>query len=339
MDHATRIDTDQMMDMIRAMKAQEAKHYSLPGEYWETCFDLNIISLVEEDSSEGTEAECECDEADESDVPCIENYMEWRGRMIEWFFDVAKTCKYQTETIEVAINTMDRFMANSPRGNRIMQRSNEYQLVSMTSLYIATKTYEQECLSQGHVLKFTDQRYSVERLNRLEMEILQTLDFRVNPPTQTAYVKSLLSLIPNSVIIDKIQVQCLAAEQIEASLPETPFLPIQTSTAAFCAVMNAIQICLPTYMCDSAFQLHRIFRNVLEMDLSAAYSEYLETIQEELSLLIVFEDDDEGDVCEGDQHQTEEAVPKSRLPKRPEQPLQPINHVVDSPTFVSAMAA
>ncbi|KAL3939758.1 MAG: hypothetical protein SGARI_001254 [Bacillariaceae sp.] len=120
---------DQMVETIRAMNAQETKHYGLAGDYWETCFDLDIVSIVEEkETSLGDDGDSDSEEEDDLEAPCMSTYMEWRRRMITWFFDVATTCEYQTETIEVAINTMDRFMANSPRGNRIMQRSNEYQL-------------------------------------------------------------------------------------------------------------------------------------------------------------------------------------------------------------------
>jgi hypothetical protein len=277
-------------DVLTFMRQQEMESYISPRKYWEVAFQEGTVSLLpDEDEDEGQP------EVDNT----MSTYLKRRNQMITWFLQVRASCQYQLDTCEIALNMVDRYMAYSPKGNTIMKQSEQYQLICMTCMYIAAKIHEQECLTIQHLVDFFDRgQYVEEDFLALEMEILEELDWQVNPPTCMAFVRSLVDLIPDHTLEDKSCVLQLAQEQIVQSLTSYRFLPTKNSTIAFCAVMNAIQ-CTPDAQndVDVSFQLHRLLRTALHLDQSSTYNTHLESVQEALYIFIahIAEYDEEDD--------------------------------------------
>mmetsp|Transcript_24312 Transcript_24312/g.42732 ORF Transcript_24312/g.42732 Transcript_24312/m.42732 type:complete len:363 (+) Transcript_24312:79-1167(+) len=326
-------------DIITQMKIQEYEGYSLPGHYWENALRTGNISLCPmEKDDDAEEKRASKSEADEMETP-IAMYLKWRHQMIGWFFEVSTSCDYQHDTSEIAINLADRFMAYSPRGDRIMLSSNEYQIVCMTCMYIAAKIHEEECLSPEHLVVLSGERFTEEQIIELEYEILEELDWRVNPPTRMAYMRSLMDFVPEGTFFDKTRVMAVAEEQVRRSLTSTIFLPTKNSTVAFCAVMNAIQ-CSPTAQrnTDVPIHFHNAFRTVIGLDRSLSYDRYIESVQEALLVLVAFDNDEDAP----QEITTADDIPREfdPSPKIPSQDAIPLDSSVQySPTSVSARAA
>ena len=75
---------------------------------------------------------------------------ECRAKMAAWCFQVAKFCKFQLESIEIALSCFDRFLTTEP-GVAALQDRSTYQLACMVCLYTAVKVHERTAMSPAIV--------------------------------------------------------------------------------------------------------------------------------------------------------------------------------------------
>lgn len=101
---------------------------------------------------------------------------------------------------------MDRVIADQTRRTGKPVPKKEFQLVAVSSLYLAIKLHGETDAIEGaprklRITAFVELSrgmFSVEILERMERDILTTLEWYVNPPTTVSFLASFLRLLPES---------------------------------------------------------------------------------------------------------------------------------------------
>ncbi len=120
-------------------------------------------------------------------------YWEWRSQMITWQYSLASTCDFQKDTVEISLSIVDRFVAVQ---NELLFQARRYQAACMTALYIAAKIHEPQCLTPNQMEQLSVGRFKASEIEAMEIEILQAIQWRVNPPTAGYFCRMLLELVP-----------------------------------------------------------------------------------------------------------------------------------------------
>ena len=168
-----------------------------------------------------------------------------RTKMAEWCFQIVDFCKFQHESVEIAMNFLDRylFVDTSPLNSRVL-----FQLASMTCLYMAVKIHEPEAMDPSSISALSRGTYSVDEIEDMEIKILNSLQWRVNPPTSFSFARQLLTAISDDVLTaeEREAISHLTAVQLELAVSDYDLITVKPSTKAFCAVANAVDVlCLP----------------------------------------------------------------------------------------------
>jgi len=100
-----------------------------------------------------------------------------RAILVDWLVDVHKKYKLKAETLFLAVDLVDRFLEQ-----RSTQRQH-LQLVGVTALLIAAKFEEMYPPQVQDFVYVTDKAYSIDEVTRMEVSMLNALDFQVCQPT------------------------------------------------------------------------------------------------------------------------------------------------------------
>ena len=168
-------------------------------------------------------------------------YLEWRKKMVEWSYSIASTCKFRQETVEVALSIVDRFVAVQ---TALLSQAHRYQAACMASLYIAAKIHEHQCLTTRQMECLSAGRFRASDIENMEREILASIQWRVNPPTATAFCRTLLNLMPLELVPDQRTVVDLVESHIQLAIGEEYFLSVDASSLGFASLLNALQCVL-----------------------------------------------------------------------------------------------
>lgn len=187
----------------------------------------------------------------EEDYQC-HNYLEFdssdtiidetcRSKMCEWVYQVVDCTRLQRETASISLSYVDRFMCtSSPSAGRALLSRKEYQLVVLTTLYIATKIFEPFAMDASLVSKLSRGLHSEEEIVALEYEILVALQWKVNGPTPLQFVNYLLELLSTSCQ-DKALLYEHSHFQTELSIGDYTLMPLRRSVIAVAAILNSLE--------------------------------------------------------------------------------------------------
>lgn len=169
--------------------------------------------------------------------------LECRTKMIDWCIQVVDFCKFRRETVEIAINYLDRFLC-SPQGTKSRLDRSEYRLACMTALYTAVKIHEPSAMDPKLVSKLSHGAYTPEQVEKMEACLLSGLQWRVNPPTSLSFARNLVQLLPheltaNQQLMDGLLEICQL--QTEASVGMSCLLATPASTISAAALLNALE--------------------------------------------------------------------------------------------------
>mmetsp|Transcript_18414 Transcript_18414/g.27820 ORF Transcript_18414/g.27820 Transcript_18414/m.27820 type:complete len:279 (-) Transcript_18414:39-875(-) len=209
MDHATTIQEEETVDMLNAMLQQESSHYLT-----ESC--------IYDQPQNAIDGDC-------------------RRSMVQWCMQVADFCQYDKNTLCMAINTLDRFVAMRP--SIVQDDNDEYQLAAMACLYTAVKTNENIALDPESMSKLSKGKFGGRLIEDMELNILMTLKWRVNMPTALSFADMFLQLFLSDVAEEQRTLLCqLIQDQIMCAAQEPHFLGISASQLALTAVRNAVKL-------------------------------------------------------------------------------------------------
>jgi hypothetical protein len=180
-----------------------------------------------------------------------------RDKMCEWSYQIVDFCKFSRESVDVAMNYLDRFLRTTS-GLGALQDRNVYQLAAMTALYSAIKILERQALSPKVVSQLSRGIYTEEQITQMESVILIALEWKLHPPTAFSFVRELLAALPNHFLDEPTKEKILEIAQVQTELAVCDYRFIETpaSTVAYCAIMNALECC--GYNCQKTKELGAI---------------------------------------------------------------------------------
>jgi Cyclin, N-terminal domain len=91
----------------------------------------------------------------------------WREKICEWSYQVIDHFDFSREVVSVSIHYLDRFLATRPCNKKV------FQLVAMTTLFLAIKLYEPGKLSMQSMIELSRGYFQVEQMVAMEMAILR----------------------------------------------------------------------------------------------------------------------------------------------------------------------
>jgi len=172
-------DANQTIERIQAMKLKE-NDYSCCTDYFSGTHA----------SRSGTSSTIKESQQD-PDVRC-------RSKMCQWCYTVVEYYNFNRETAEISMSCFDRFLATS-QGRDYLLDQYDFQLASITCLYIAIKVHEPIELGMKTICELSRGKYDVAQISRMEKEILISLQWKVNPPTIESFAQHYLMLLPSSL--------------------------------------------------------------------------------------------------------------------------------------------
>lgn len=168
--------TAEVMDRLGAMFSLENKFYPSPEDYLTT----QIASDDNEVVSEG-----------------------WRRRICDWIFEVVDHFSFEREVVSIALDYLDRCssLITKQQGNITKK---EFQLIAVTSLYMAIKVHGETDAVDGRRLKLRISAFEelsrglfqVAQIEATERRIASALDWHLNPPTAAQYIAFFVQLLP-----------------------------------------------------------------------------------------------------------------------------------------------
>lgn len=216
-------DAHQAIYRIQAMTEQE-QHYRLRGSNFESSEASSFYVT--------------------SDLPLSEQRVDSLSRrmMCNWCYEVVDYFNFSRETVQIGMSYFDRFLITQ-QGRLCKDDRSHFQLACITCMYVAIKVNEQVDLHASLLCQLSRGCYTVSQITRMERVILESLQWRLNPPTATAFVQHIVALLPRTLPIDdRRRVLNIALYQAELALFDHSLITATAaSTIAAAAVSNAVE--------------------------------------------------------------------------------------------------
>jgi hypothetical protein len=192
----------------------------------------------------------------------------WRRQMCSWAYNAVDTFELNRELVAFAFDILDRYIATEAKSDCAITRE-DFQLFSMTCLYTAIKILEPERkLTIATLIDMSRGYYCAEDIAETEVEILEALKWRVNPPTALAFVGELLT---SAQVPARVIASC--RDYTEMAVMDEYFVPHKASTVAVAAVFTAAR--RHNYPTDDVMARVEQWMN-MNMDDVASMCNYLE---------------------------------------------------------------
>ncbi|EEC44236.1 predicted protein [Phaeodactylum tricornutum CCAP 1055/1] len=128
----------------------------------------------------------------------------WRGSICEWCYEVVDHFQFDREVVSIALNYLDRAVAAKARDTLKAIPYLEFQLIAVTSVYMAIKLHGAHETHDGPrrrlridaFVELSRGHFEAGAIECMERSILSTLNWRVNPPTLLRFISNLLELLP-----------------------------------------------------------------------------------------------------------------------------------------------
>lgn len=176
-----------------------------------------------------------------------------RFKMTEWCYTVIDYIKFRRETVSIAMNYLDRFLASGcPRAEQVMNSRREYQLASMTSLFMAIKINEPVIVDITLMTELSKGVYNLSDFKKMETDILFGLNWYVNGPTAQSFAVHLLTLMRQkqeqllsmgftSPAVNYDDLMQLVTYKIELSVGEHQLMTQKPSVIATASIWSCIE--------------------------------------------------------------------------------------------------
>jgi len=132
-----------------------------------------------------------------------------RTSMVVYLQKIGKALKLSPETVWQSISFFDRYLSSGKgKSNDALQDKYKFQLVAISSFYIAVKLYEQVELSVNTLAKLCKGYYAESDIIDCEEDILFALNFRLATPTPMEFIRHYMHLLPSDIIDNKLLKEC-----------------------------------------------------------------------------------------------------------------------------------
>jgi len=163
---------------------------------------------------------------------------EWRAKICEWCYQVIDLCNIDRSIVGIALYYFDRYCALKPTNEA------SYQLVAMTSLWLAVKVHSPRKIPVDHMVSLSRGfDLSIDQVLQMETFIIKNNNWFLHPPTSSIFLSILEPLIDNLLANNDLssKVKDRAMYLIELSVCDSYFIPMKPSCVTLGAVLTAIQ--------------------------------------------------------------------------------------------------
>ena len=176
------------------------------------------------------------------DARTCESFRFWRQQMFDWACLVVDSFGMDREVVAVSFSLLDRYMAREsarPGADEITR--DDFQLFSMTSLYLAVKMLEPYPRKIGveALVEMSRGFYTEDDIAVTEREMLVSLEWLVNPPTALSFTRLLWSLFPGHVPSSAL---LTSATLTEIAVADSFFVSHQPSLVGLASVIMAARL-------------------------------------------------------------------------------------------------
>jgi len=160
----------------------------------------------------------------------------WRERICKWSYQVVDHFDLSREVVTISIHYLDRYLSTRSVTKKL------FQLVAMTTLYIAIKLYEPGTLSMKSMIDLSRGFFTVDQMAEMEMDILRSLSWRVHPPTAYCFTKHILFLLPYTSVSIETRYEILEVSRFlsELSVFDYFFVMHRPSSVGLASILNAM---------------------------------------------------------------------------------------------------
>lgn len=166
--------------------------------------------------------------------------------MTRWCYQVTDFCKFRREAVAISISYLDRFLSSAcPRAQQALYSKKEYQLASMTTLYIAVKLFEPMIIDASLLAAISQGCYDEKDIIDMEKDILHALSWRMNGPIVHDFISHIMTFLPKSaysqdddfatVLLD------FARYQAEIAVSDYDLSLMSNGDIALAALLNSIE--------------------------------------------------------------------------------------------------
>nr|XP_057942419.1 cyclin-A1 [Doryrhamphus excisus] len=151
--------------------------------------------------------------------------------LVDWMAEVSHMYKFDSETLHLAVNYVDRFLSRTA-----YLRRSRLQLLGTAALFVAMKYEEVHLRDLGEFVHVTADTYTQQQLIHMEGQLLRVLHFRLTTPTANNFLRLFMFVHAVCAITENLSLYLL-----ELSLLEMDLLDYTAS------VMAAAALCLANY--------------------------------------------------------------------------------------------
>lgn len=146
-----------------------------------------------------------------SKAPLPEIHRKWRPVIFEWFYKIVDHFLLDRGVVAIAIDYFDRFLLIRPKADTETMKQKMYQLIAMSSLYIAMKLHggnddgmlecdwkiKRKSICLDGFVKLSRGQFIPQDILTMEVMILKTLSWKMNPPTVSCFLDCFMTLLPS----------------------------------------------------------------------------------------------------------------------------------------------
>lgn len=196
-----------------------------------------------------------------------------REKMCEWSYRVCDHFHTGREVVAISFSYLDRFM------DKYSCDRTTFKLAAMTTLYMATKIFNSRQITICSLAELSRGEFEMSHIAEMETIILQTLEWRMHPPTSQCFINHIHHLLPCTGQVSSAIYQ-RANFFAELALYDYSFVARERSLITVAALMNAMEG-MDESMISSEQQ--QCFLKDLQGSFGLVYSEELiETIRNRL---------------------------------------------------------
>jgi hypothetical protein len=168
-----------------------------------------------------------CPQDDIVDAVCREKMCEWSYRVCDHFHT-------GREVVAISFSYLDRFI------DKCSCDRTTFKLAAMTTLYMATKIFNSRQITICSLAELSRGEFEMSHIAEMEAMILQTLEWRMHPPTSQCFINHVHHLLPctgqvSSAIYER------ANFFAELALYDYSFVARERSLITVAALMNAME--------------------------------------------------------------------------------------------------
>jgi hypothetical protein len=157
-----------------------------------------------------------------------------REKMCEWSYRVCDHFHSGREVVAISFSYLDRFI------DKCSCDRTTFKLAAMTTLYMATKIFNTRQITICSLAELSRGEFEMSHIADMEAIILQTLEWRMHPPTSQCFINHIHHLLPCTDQVSSAIYQ-RANFFVELALYDYSFVTRERSLITIAALMNAME--------------------------------------------------------------------------------------------------